>query len=186
MIVDLKKAEEENELLRDQLELKNEEFFDKDLLLALVMGNPRDLTGTSLILDKGSRQGVQVGDNVIVGNALVGIVEEVTEERSVIDLIVSPEVAMTVVNIESASAAEGLAQGDLGTSVRVTRLLPGEQVEVDDIFVTSGKDGKFLPGLSVGRVSEVSFESAEPLKSANLVPMVDLSKLEKVFIILGS
>jgi rod shape-determining protein MreC len=185
IVVDLKKAEEENRLLRDQLELKNEEFFDKELLLALVMGNPKDLTGTSLVLDKGTRQGVQVGDNVVVGNFLVGIVSQVSEGRSIMNLVVSPKVSMTVINVELNSKAEGLAQGDLGTSVKVTRLLPGESVQKDDAFVTSGKDGKFIPGLVVGQVSDVVFESAEPLKSAILIPMVDFSKLEKVFIILS-
>ena len=185
IVVDLKKAEEENKLLRDQLELKNEEFFDKELLLALVMGNPKDLTGTSLVLDKGARQGVQVGDNVVVSNFLVGIISQVTEERSTMDLVVSSKVSMTVINVEPSSQAEGLAQGNLGTSVKVTRLLPGESVKKNDAFVTSGKDGKFLPGLTVGQVSEVASESAQPLKSAILIPMVDFSKLEKVFIILS-
>jgi rod shape-determining protein MreC len=185
IVVDLKKAEEENKLLRDQLELKNEGFLEKDLLLASVLGNPKDLTGTSLVLDKGSKQGVRMGDNVVAGNFLVGIVSEVSEQRSTMDLVISPNVSMTVISVESKSKAEGLAQGDLGTSVRVTRLLPGEMVEEKDVFVTSGKDGKFLSGLAVGEVSEVTFESAEPLKSAILDPMVDFSKLDKVFIILG-
>ncbi len=186
IIVDLKKAEEENKLLRDQLELKNKDFFDKDLLLALVLGNPADLTGTSLVLDKGSRQGVQVGNNVVSGNILVGIVTQVSDERSIMELTISPQVSITVINVEPVSKAEGLAQGDLGTSIKVTRLLPGEKVDKDDIFVSSGKDGKFLPGLTVGRVSEVTFESAEPLKSAILSPIVDFSRLDKVFIILNS
>ena len=185
VVVNLKTAEEENRLLRNQLELKNQDFFDKDLLLALVMGNPKDVTGTSMILDKGNRQGVRVGDNVVIGNFLVGIVTETSEERSIMNLVVSPDVSMTVVNIEPSSQAEGIARGNLGTSIGVTRLLPGESVEKGDVFVTSGKDGKFLPELAVGRVSDVVFESAEPLKSAVLMPMVDFSKLVKVFVILS-
>jgi len=184
-IVNLKNAEEENMILRNQLELKNQGIFDKDLLLALVMGNPNDATGTSMVLDKGKRQGVQVGDNVVVGNFLVGIVIEASSERCIIDLIVSPNVSMTVVNVEPRSGAEGIAKGNLGTSIEVTRLLPGESVEKGDIFVTSGKDGKFLPKLAVGQVSDVLFESAEPLKSAVLNPMVNFSKLDKVFIVLS-
>jgi rod shape-determining protein MreC len=185
IIVDLKVAEEENHLLREQLDLKNQDMFDKYLLLALVMGNPQDITGSSLVLDKGSRHGVKVGDNVILGNSLIGIITKVTGERSILTLTVSPHVSITVANAQPGLEAEGLAQGDLGTSIKVTRLLPGEEVQVGDVFVTSGKDGRFLPGLSVGSVSDVSFESAEPLKSAVLSPMVDLTKLEKVFIIVN-
>jgi len=184
-IVDLKKAAEENKLLRYQLELKNKDYFDKELLLSLVMGNPSDTTGTSLMIDKGSRQGLQVGDNVVVGNFLVGIISEVGEERSKIDLITSPEVSMTVINIENNSRAEGIAKGSLGTSVRVSKLLPGEKVERGDIFVTSGRDGKFVPGLIVGEVSDIEFESADPLKNADLSSMIMFNKLDRVFVVLS-
>lgn len=184
-IVDLKKAAEENKLLRYQLELKNKDYFDKELLLALVMGNPNDTTGTSIMIDKGSRQEVKVGDNVVVGNFLVGIISEVGEERSKIDLITSPDVSMTVVNVEKESRAEGIAKGNLGTSVRVSKLLPGEKVERGDIFVTSGRDGKFVPGLIVGEVSDIEFESADPLKNADLSSMILFNKLDKVFVVLS-
>jgi rod shape-determining protein MreC len=185
-IVDLKKADEENKLLRYQLELKNKDYFDEELLLALVMGNPEDTTGTSLMIDKGTRQGVEVGDNVVVGNFLVGIVSRVSEERSVVDLIISPEVSMTVINVEGANKAEGIASGNLGTSVQVEKLLPNDRVEVGDIFLTSGRDGRFIPGLVVGEVADVIFESADPLKSADLEPMILFSRLDKVFVILSS
>jgi len=184
-IVDLKKAAEENKLLRYQLELKNKDYFDQDLLLALVMGNPNDTTGTSLIIDKGIRQGVKEGDNVIVGNFLVGIVSQVSEDRSVVNLIVSPDISMTVINVERGSKAEGIASGSLGTGVQVRRLLPNDSVELGDIFITSGRDGKFVPGLIVGEVVDVAFESADPLKSADLEPMILFSKLEKVFVVLS-
>lgn len=184
IIVDLKKAEEENTVLRSQLDLKNSAVFDKDLLLASVMGNPDDLTGTSLLIDKGSRQGVQPGDNVIIGNFLVGIVSDTSGERSIIDLVISPEVSMTVENINLSASSEGLAKGDHGTSVKVSRLLQSDVVEVGDVFVTTGKDGRFLPGLSVGSVTDVTFQSADPLKTATLNPMVDFSNITKVFVIL--
>ena len=185
IVVDLKKSEEENSVLRTQLELKNTSTFDKDLIIASVMGNSKDLTGTSLMIDKGSRQGVQVGDNVILGNFLVGIITATTEERSILHFVTSPDSSMTVTNVELNSGAEGIAQGDLGTSIRVSRILPGERVEEGDVFVTSGKDGNYLPGLAVGIVTEVAFESADPLKSAVLIPMTDFARLEKVFVILN-
>jgi rod shape-determining protein MreC len=171
-------------LLREQLELKNQDIVDRELVLASVMGNPQDLTGTSLVLDKGARQGIKEGNNVILGNYLIGIVREVTRERSVFDLTISPDVSATVINVEPNSQAEGLAKGDLGTSVRVTKLLPGDAVNEGDVFITSGKDGRFLPGFAVGQVSQVNFGASDPLKNALLSPMLDFTKLEKVFVIL--
>lgn len=184
IIANLKNLEEENSLLKNQLDLKNEGLVDKELVLASVMGNSQDLTGTSMMLDKGYRQGIKVGNNVILGNYLVGVITEVTSERSIFNLITSPDVSVTVLNVEPSSQAEGLAKGDLGTSIKVTKLLPGERVEKGDVFISSGKDGRFLPGFAIGEVSQVNFGASDPLKSALLTPMVDFSHLDKVFVIL--
>ena len=185
IVVDLKRAEEENTRLRVQLDLKNSAQFDKNLLLAQAMGNPKDPTGTSLMLDKGSRHGISSGDNVIIGNFLLGIVTEVSGERSVVNLVISPEVSLTVKNAEPDSNAEGIAKGELGTSITVSRLLPGEKISQGDYFITTGKDGRFLPGLTVGTVSDVSFQSADPLMTARLKPLIDFSRVDKVFVILS-
>ncbi|OGC46365.1 hypothetical protein A2V49_02385 [candidate division WWE3 bacterium RBG_19FT_COMBO_34_6] len=182
IIIDLKHADEENELLKNQLQLKGDKEYDKKLLIASVMGNPMDLSGTSIMIDKGERHGITLGSNVILGGNIVGIVREVTSERSKVELITSPNLSITVRKL--GSSTEGLAVGDLGTSVKVTRLLPGEAVSKDDVFITSGKDGIFLPDLTVGVVEDFSFESAEPLKTAYLKTIIDLPNLYKVFIIL--
>lgn len=182
VVINLKRFQEENEILRYQLELKNKDTFDKELLMASVMGNSGDLTGASIILDKGSRHGVKINDNVVLGNFLVGKVTKLNVERCVVTMITSPNLSISVKNLDS--GAEGIARGNLGTSVLVTRLLPGEKIDLGSVFVTSGKDGNFLPNLGLGLVSEVSFESAEPLKNANLDPLIDFQSLEKVFIVL--
>lgn len=184
IIVELKRAEEENVLLRNQLELKNDNLVDKELLLAKVLGNLEDTTGTTFILDKGFKQGIELNDNVIVGNHLIGLITEVTNDRSVVRMITSPDTSITVKDIDSSTNIEGLARGDVGTSIRVTRLLPGEKIDKGDIFITSGKDGVFVPGLSVGIVEVVTSDSADPLKNARLKPMLDFTRLEKVFVIL--
>lgn len=184
IIANLKNLEEENDILKDQLDLKKEGLVDKELVLASVMGNPEDLTSTSLMLDKGTRQGIKVGNNVILGNYLIGIVTQVTSERSIINLTTSPDVSLTVEDVEANSKAEGLAKGDLGTSIKVTKLLPEDVINEGDVFITSGKDGNFLPGFVVGKVSQVNFGASDPLKSALLSPMTEFNRLNKVFVIL--
>ena len=185
VILELKKAEEDNELLKDQLNLKNKESFDKEFVMASVMGNPNDLTGGTIIIDKGLRHGIKIGANVIEGNYLVGIVKEVYTERSLVSLITSPSVSATVRDIDVAQKTEGLVTGKYGTSIQMTRILPNEEINVGDSIITSGKDGFFEPGLLVGKVVQVVEVPAEPLKSAYLETIVDTSKLHKVFVILN-
>lgn len=178
----LKRLEEENSALYKQLKVVNS--FDKQLLIASVLGNPEDPTGASIILDKGSRHGIRKGNNVISGNYLIGVVSDVTSERSWVNLVVSSEVSTTVYDIDSVTKTQGLAIGQHGTSISMTRILPDEQINVGDMIVTSGKDGLFVPGLLVGKVVKIHEVSADPLKEASLEMLFNISHLDRVFIIL--
>ena len=56
-------------------------------------------------------------------------------------------------------------------------------ISVNDVFVTSGRDGIFPPGYVVGEVSSVSEESADTLKEVTLDSVLDLENLDRVFVI---
>ena len=111
IILNLKRAEEENKILKAQLNVKNKDLFEMNFVLANVMGNPADLTGSTVYLDKGEKHGLKEGDNVIEGDFLVGIVKEASWERSLVMLLISPDVSATVYDIDSPDRTEGLAKG---------------------------------------------------------------------------
>ena len=180
-IVELKNTEEENRALREQLEIEN--TFERNLLLANIMGNAQDLTGSTFVLDRGSSHGVKAGDNVIRRNYLVGIVREVSAQRSLADYVTSPSSSIAVVDLDEPSRTEGLAEGQYGSSIVMKRVLPNENIGVGDMIVTSGKDGVYLPGLIIGKVTRIVEVPTEPLKSAYLETIIDLTKLSKVFIL---
>jgi len=189
-IVDLKSqlieaqlALEENKILRDQLELKNSGDFNGDLLLASVMGNPSDLSGGTVYISEGSHQGINVGDNVVVGNNLIGIVDEVGGTKSKVILTTSSR--FRAVAKDLVTHTEGLAVGNFDTTVGINKILVGDSVNTGDVFVTSGADGIYFPGLIIGYVSQVNLDSAKPLKSAILEVPLSVGKLDKVFVILN-
>lgn len=184
-IVELKDAQRENLILREQLGLSQSGVFDKNLILADVLGNPQDQTGATIILNKGAKHGVREGASVIIGRYLVGIVRKTTTGRSAVALITSPDVFATVVDIDSPGRTEGLSVGLYGTSVQMTRILPREEVDLGDTIATSGVDGVFEPGLIVGKVLSVTKDADQPLKNAFLDTIIDLSRLEKVFVVAG-
>lgn len=177
----LKDMEEESQLLKEQLGVLVTEDLSKGLILARTLGNFEDHTGTSIVLDKGSLHGVSVGDVVVKGRHLVGIVRGVTRARSDVELITSPTLTISVIDFDAKT--EGLASGEFGTAVIMERILPGEIVNIGDTIVTSGRDGKVFPGYLVGEVTDVSAESAEVLKTASIQVLLDLKNLGKVFVI---
>jgi rod shape-determining protein MreC len=182
-VVGLKKAEEENKDLKEQLKVPV--TLNRNLLLVNLMGNPQDLTGSSFIVDRGSSQGIKKGDSVIKSGYLVGVIHTVEAQRSFGDFITSPKVAIAVKDIDTEYQTEGLAEGQHGSSILVKRILPNEIISEGDTMVTTGKDGKFIPDLIVGRVTQVIEVPSEPLKSAYLETMLDLSRLSQVFVIIN-
>ena len=183
-IVSLKKLSDENQVLRDQLLIQGSDSTPRNLLLANVMGNANDLSGSSILIDKGSSHGVHVGENIIKGNYLVGIVKEVFMNRSLVELITAPSSSLAVYDLDVRGKTEGLAVGQYGTSIEMKRILPNEEIRIGDTILTSGKEGIYEPGLIVGKVNDIKQVAVEPLKSAFLETVIDLGSLTKVFILL--
>lgn len=171
------------ESLKLQLKIKNEFTFEHELLIAEIMGNSTDLTGSTAVISLGSSHGVTKGANVISGRQIVGIVKEVMSEKSLVDLINSPNVSLTVYDIDSPNKPEGLATGDYGTSIKLSRILPFEVIKQGDFIYSSGKDGFILPNLLVGIIEDVREDPSQPLKTATLKTSVDFAKLNKVFVV---
>lgn len=182
-LLELRALEEENNLLREQLNLKNFDSDTSQLILAKTLGSTAGQVGTTMVLDKGKVHGVVEEDMVVIGNYLVGKVVNTTNNRSEVELITSPTLVISV--IDSNTKTEGVSKGQFGTSMLMSRILPSENVEIGDIIVTSGRDGIFLPDFIVGEITEVSEKSAEVLREATTQSLISLSSLRKVFIISG-
>lgn len=182
---ELKIYEEENNALKNALELKTDPNFEQELLFAKILGNPTDPTGSKVYIDKGSKHGVVINDNVVVGKNLVGVVTATSLVRSEVTLLTHPSINVTVYDIDTSPKTEGLLVGKYGTSLDITRILPNEIINTGDLILTSGKDGIFEPDLVVGTVGEILQESSEPLKSATVNSVIDLRNLDKVFVLLN-
>lgn len=184
-VIAMKKYEDENIVLKNQLTQIEATDVKRNLLLANTMGNSSDLSSSTLFIDKGGKSGIKINDNVIVANYLVGIVKEVFPDRSLIELVTSPDLAITVYDIDVATKTEGLAVGQYGTSIIMQRILPNEAIKADDTIVSSGRDGIIGPGYIVGKVTKVNQVEVEPLKSAYLETSIDMSRLSRVFVVLN-
>lgn len=111
-------------------------------------------------IDKGSTVGIDRGMPVVTGNGLVGVVQLVTADRSVIRLLTDVELAVGVRSRDGL----GLVEGDGGGRLRFTpspalsqslaeSLAQGTPVE-GVRFVTSGVDRSVFPaGIPVGSLA---------------------------------
>lgn len=172
----LKKLENENNLLRDELGLTKET--QVKLIEAAVLGYTPALTRGFITIDKGNSTGVKKNQIVIVKNILLGSVSEVRENSSTIRLLSDPE---SKVLGETGSKAKGVVVGDFGSRIKLTKILLEDRLTVGELVYSSGEEN-FPKGLVVGKISKINRLEAELFQEAELTPMLDVSKLDTVFI----
>lgn len=153
---------------------------------------PANIIGTdaadafsSLIIDKGSGDGVSVNDPVVYGNYLVGVVRKVNESYSVVETILNPAVNISAIESktrETAYVTTNTAQSSAGKCIlagleRSTAVSPG------GIVTTSGIGGIYPKGLIIGTVSQVCQSEYDISSYAVINPGADVNAIEDVFVI---
>jgi len=134
-----------------------------------------------LKLNRGSKVGVQVGDNVVKDRQLVGTVTNTTSFSSTVLLLNSKEVQVPA----KVSGVETFGIFSCSNkSCLFNKVLIEQNLEVGDIVITSGGGDRYLPTLLLGSVVSVNSESAQVFKSSIVNYSIDPSKLGKVVIIL--
>ena len=138
-------------------------------------------------IDKGSKQGIQKGMNVISGSGLVGIVTDVgpnyAKVRSIIDD--SSNVSSMVLTTKDNFNVSGSLM-----SMNKDKLLPfselrdeDDKVQIGDPVVTSRVSDQYQPGILIGYVSSVEDNANNLTKSGTITPVVDFQHLEEVLVI---
>ncbi len=201
--VDLRRVREENRRLHgevailqrriDQLEEQALETQRLQRLLAMrqasqaaflsarVVGKDATNWFKTILLDRGSREGVRRNQPVLAPDGLVGRVVEVTPTSAKVQLLTDPVSA--VGGLVQRTRVTGIVSGNLGAGARVRYLPLLGDVVVGDEVVTSGMGGVFPKGIPVGRIIAVERRSGALFQEASLQPAVDLGRLEEVMIL---
>lgn len=136
-------------------------------------------------IDKGSEDGLKEDMNVISGGGLVGIIYDVGENYAKVRSIIDDESSVSVSFANTSDT--GIASGDLKLIddgvMNITEIRKEAKVSEGDMVVTSKISNKFLPGILVGYVTEVSNDSNELTKSGKIVPVVDFQHIDEVLVI---
>lgn len=141
----------------------------------------------SFTIDKGSEDGIAVDMNVMAEGGLVGRVIAVGPNwAKVVSIIsdnnnVSGKILSTGDNLIVSGDLELMQQG----VIRFSQLLDSaDTVAEGDKIVTSSISDKYLPGILIGYVSDISLDSNKLTKSGTVIPAVDFEHLEEVLVIL--
>lgn len=140
----------------------------------------------SFIINKGSDDGIAVDMNVIADGGLVGIVTEVGREwasvRSIIDD--SSNVSAMVASTSDICTVVGdLTMMDEGKISFIQLKDDDNKVQAGDKLVTSNVSSKFLEGILIGYIDEVTPDSNNLTHTGYVVPSVDFKHLHEVLVI---
>ena len=184
--VKLKIIEEENKILRDYLKFLTNNKFNYLMSNVISRGDLTDITRRTetIVIDKGLKDGVYPGLGVVSSEGIIiGKVVEVKDRISKVYLTNNNKckLAATILNQEKTN---GIAEGELGLTIKMEFIPQSEEVIVNDIIVTSGLEQSIPRGLVIGRVTEVNKESNELWQTARLSPIVDSDDLIIVSVLL--
>ena len=181
-----RQSDAENERLKSLLGL-NEKTGVQSVPARVIARDPSVWFNT-ITINRGSQAGVAVNMPVVTGGGIVGRVITVSPWASQVMLITDEKAgAGAVVGQLGQSGALGSVRGraDLGVGVIEMRYVSGlEQVELGDYVMTTGQDGIYPPGLTVGKVVDVKKGSATQAHQILIQPGAQLDHLEEVAVLL--
>lgn len=134
-----------------------------------------------VIINRGARDGIRVGNPVINELGLVGQVEEIAANAAWVRLAIDPGSAVNA--FTQKTRAEGTVIGLLQGGMQMT-LIPQESlVEVGDMVLTSGLGGLFPANIVIGQVTSVRKQQAELFQTAEIRSIVAFNELDIVSVI---
>ncbi len=186
-------TEENNRLSAEQFELQrlrelyelDQEYMQYEKTAARVIANDSGDWFQVFRVDKGSADGVSVGNNVMAGGGLVGIVTDVGAHYATIRSIIDDSSRVGAMAIQSGDTC--IVGGDLTVYVegrlRISNIQKGADVKDGDRIVTSNISSKFLPGILIGYATDITLDNNQLTSSGYLIPAAQFHNLQEVLII---
>lgn len=184
--------EENSNLAQEKTELKQlrelydlDQTYDYPKIAAKVIGKDPGNWFQVFQIDKGSKDGIEVDMNVLSGNGLAGIVTSVSDHTSTVRAIIDDS---NIVGAQfSATSDICSVSGDLTLmntgKIRVEDISKEAQIEEGYTLVTSAVSSKYLPGILIGYVSDITIDANNLTKSGYVTPVVDFEHLQYVLVI---
>lgn len=205
---EIKNFRNENEILKSELETlkkesrNQEEYKKENIRLKKLLQLTDDLAGCetvpakiisyepgnwfhTLMINKGSNQGIKVSDVVMTESGLIGKISEVGFNWAKVS---------TILDSGNSVGIKLSRTGDVGITEGDAELLKSRRFKLDyisketavingDLLETSGLGGIYPPGLSVGQVEEIQLDNTGELVKGIIKPAVDFDNIYEVVVV---
>lgn len=168
----------ENEILKKELGFMKNTDSSKVIPGAIIGQSSGYLK--SVIIDKGTSDGLSNGDAVISQGVLVGILTDAGKNNSEVTLITDFNSLVPVTTQDS--RATGLLRGGLQGLV-VEEVPLNMTIKSGENVVTSGLGGQIPSGILIGKTTEIISKEGEIFQKVAVASPVDFARLEVLFVI---
>jgi len=170
-----------NKRLRQLLHFKN--TLEKPVISAQIIGRDPSPWYKTVMVDKGSSDGVVKGFPVVIPSGVAGIVTDVASHYAKIQLVIDQNSAVDA--LVQKSRARGIFKGG-PDKYYLKYVLRKYEVALGDMVITSGLDGVFPKGLRIGYVSSINSYNTGIFQEISVTPYVDYDTIEEVLILINT
>jgi rod shape-determining protein MreC len=179
-LVELREVTSDYQRLADLLDYtssrEDQEFVTADVVALDQSG----FLGT-LVINRGTRDGIAQQMPVVTREGLIGRVMNVTANAARVQLITDSNSSVSA-RLQT-NRVEGSVQGEFPGNLKMTFIPLDEQIQEGDLVITSGLGGNFPPDIVIGQVSSIRQVESGLYQEADVQSLVDFERLEFVLVV---
>lgn len=154
----------------------------QQLLAAEIIKINSDPFVQRVILNKGFKDGILLGQAVIDAHGVVGEVIEVQPRSSHVILLTDASYGIPVENVRNGVRGIAVGTGTL-ESLELKHVANTVDLEIGDILVTSGLEGHYPAGYPVGKISHIEHDPGESFAVIRVTPIARLDRAREVLLL---
>ena len=179
---ELEVLKSENNTLKDYLNLKNK-YADYSTIPAYIVERTYSNYDKIVIINVGSKDGIDINMPVISESGLVGHVISVTENSAKVQTII--DTASTVSSTISTADESILVKGTISNNeqLKASSIPANATVLQGDAVVTSGLGGIYPKGILIGTIKEIVNTKNQTDRYANIQTATNFNTLQTVLVL---
>lgn len=161
--------------------LRFKEAYNFETIACNVIAKNIDTYIKYFIIDRGKSDGIEINDAIISYEGLVGIVTDVYQSTAKVSVILNIKTNVSVMNFRSRTV--GILNGNGKGSLAVSYYDRLDEVNRNDLMITSGLGGVYPKGIPVGYVVQSHGSESGIFQKLDVDSRVNFYKLENVLVI---
>jgi rod shape-determining protein MreC len=139
---------------------------------------------STMVINRGTRDGIAEGMPVVAREGLIGRIMDVTSNAARVQLITDSNsvISARLQTTRAEGNVEGSVMGEFPGQLTMTFIPLGEPVQSGDLVITSGLGGNLPSDIVIGQVTNVRQVESGLYQEADVQSLVDFGRLEFVLV----